>query len=78
LVQVVSTGASDSTLRHNGNQQILRYIGPPLQRLDDISRVLGWRSDEEEFVIFPDVDTYAQLPRRRRDCVRRILSPAFA
>jgi hypothetical protein len=60
LVQVVSAGASDITVRHNGNQQQMqRYFGPPLQRLDAISRVLGWRSDEEEFVIFPNVDTYA-------------------
>jgi hypothetical protein len=59
LVQVISTGASDITLRHNGNQRVLQYIVPSLQRLEAASRVLGWRSDEEEFLIFPDVDTYA-------------------
>jgi hypothetical protein len=59
LVQVISTGASDITLRHNGDQRILQYIVPPLQRLDAMSRVLGWRSDEEEFLIFPDLDTYS-------------------
>jgi hypothetical protein len=76
LVQVVSAGASDITVRHNGNQQIQRYFGPPLQRLDAISRVfrLAWR--RRRVRIFPDVDTYANYRNvaglRPQDFVARL------